>query len=362
MKKVGILTFHASHNYGSMLQAYALKKVISLFKGVQCEVINYRTEKQKDLYAVLTKRKGVRYFLKNAYAFVTYNSQKTKWQLFENFLTQQLNCGQEKTIKDIADANFDIVVTGSDQIWNINATDFDEIYLGKGINTVKLAYAVSCGTHIVEDAWLKNDLKQLFSEYKAISVRDRATADFARKFGVVNPSIVCDPTMLLSRDEWDELSRAPKQKLPDKYIFLYTLSCTKELVSIANNISETLGIPIVISKVTNQYDMVMRAKKVLACGPQEFLYLLKNAQLVLTTSYHAMLFSLMYNKKFFVVNGSSDNRHREIVERFGLDNNLLSVNMTEQEIMESYDSMRTDYSGMIQLFAQSSKDFLERNI
>ena len=81
MKKTAIITFHASHNYGSMLQAYALQTTVESL-GHSCDVINLRTDRQKDLYTVFTKRKGVKYLLKNGTHLLYYPSLKRKYEKF----------------------------------------------------------------------------------------------------------------------------------------------------------------------------------------------------------------------------------------------------------------------------------------
>lgn len=358
MRKTGILTFHAAHNYGSMLQAYALKNYIENH-GALCEIINYRTATQKDIYAVLTKRKGIKYTLKNAYALLTYRAQKEKWQRFEDFLKEELACEKELSVKDINSNGYDAVITGSDQIWNINANDFSDIYLGKSISFEKIAYAASCGTRREDPANGAGQITELLSEYSHISVRDSATKDFVHRYLPEKPvDVVCDPVVLHDKTFWDKIISAPRKRVPQKYIFMYTLQCSKDLVSAAKKVSYVLGLPIVISKVTNQYDMVMKAKKVLGCGPKEFLYLLKNAEVVVTSSFHAMLFSLIYDKKIFLFDGQNDNRHKDIIEKFALQQNILSAKMSNDEIVSSLQNMQTDYSEKIPEYSAGGRKFI----
>ncbi len=360
MKKVGILTFHASHNYGSMLQAYALKKYVC-DHGAECEIVNYRTEKQKDIYAVLTKRKGLRYILKNFYVLMHYRKHKDKYELFEKFLSDTLGCGAELSDEDMSKLSYDVVVTGSDQIWNIEANDFSDIYFGKGVNCDKIAYAVSCGNGDFANETAFRKYAEYIRAYRAISVRDSATAKLVETTVGQAPMQVCDPVMLLDSGVWATLAAKPKTALPKKYIFLYTLSCTKELADTAKKLSDSLGLPIVISKVTSPHDILMKAKKVFDCGPAEFLYLMQNAECVLTTSFHAMLFSMILSKHFFAVGSTNDNRQKVLLKHFGIEKNIVDSSISDEEIV-SVMNADVDFSSKIEEFSRSGKAFLEENL
>ena len=360
MKKIGILTFHASHNYGSMLQAYALRKY-ALDAGLDCDIINYRTAKQKDIYAVLTKRKGMRYLVKNAYVLTTYKQHKEKFRLFEKFLQEELACGAELSEDDLKDLQYDQVITGSDQIWNVEANDFSDVYFGNGISCPKIAYAVSCGNGDFKDKSRFDRFGDCLREYDAISVRDKATAALVSSVTGQTPQIVCDPVMLFDKTVWGSLAKKPNVKLPGKYIFLYTLSCTRQVSDVAKKLSQIVGLPVVISKVTSQYDILLKSKKVLNSGPKEFLYLLQNSEFVVTTSYHAMLFSMIFNKKFFTVGSKTDNRQKDLLETFGIEDNIIDETVTAKDI-EKVLGMHIDYTQKISDFARNGKRFLEENV
>ena len=130
-KTVGVMTFHAAHNYGSSLQAYALKTVIQNL-GLDCEIINFRTEKQKDQYAPLTKRKGIKYLVKNTYFLLNYKNRKKKHERFESFITKYLIHNQlEYSSLDMLyeiQPDYDYYVSGSDQVWNPIPRDADKAY------------------------------------------------------------------------------------------------------------------------------------------------------------------------------------------------------------------------------------------
>lgn len=150
MKKVGTITFHAAHNYGSVLQAYALKKVINDL-GFENEIINFRTDRQKDQYTPLTKRKGLKYMVKNSYFLLHYASRKRKYLKFEDFINRYLISSNQKVYSSMQELienppEYDCYISGSDQIWNTVPNDADMSYFLPFVkHTIKIAYAPSFG-------------------------------------------------------------------------------------------------------------------------------------------------------------------------------------------------------------------------
>ena len=150
MKKVGVITFHASHNYGSMLQAYALQQVI-LGMGYDCEIINFRSIAQKEQYKPIflvgtLYGKFVRFIIQAMYALDILK----KHRLFERFLRENLILSSKEytTLEDLenADFNYDYYISGSDQIWNVQAHDFNYAYFLPFVRLGKrIAYAPSMG-------------------------------------------------------------------------------------------------------------------------------------------------------------------------------------------------------------------------
>lgn len=128
-KRVGIITFHAAHNYGSMLQAYALQQTISNMDFL-CEIINFRTQRQKDMYCLDFERGSVYERVKRFFIQLPYVSGLLdKHRLFEDFLQKELVLSEKEysTLQELEKANFsyDYYISGSDQIWNDICIDFD---------------------------------------------------------------------------------------------------------------------------------------------------------------------------------------------------------------------------------------------
>ena len=199
MKKVGIITFHAAHNYGSNLQAYAMQKVVSEL-GCDSEIINFRTERQKDQYTPLTKRKGLKYVIKNAYFLLNYKNRKKKYDTFEKFISEKLvkSDNEYASLEDLknADLDYDYYISGSDQIWNTAPNDADMSYFLPFVKSgKKIAYAPSFGQ--IGKIKNKEEIAKYLNDYDSLSVREENGVKLIKEMTGKDAPIVIDPTMYI---------------------------------------------------------------------------------------------------------------------------------------------------------------------
>lgn len=357
MKTTATITFHASHNYGSVLQAYALQKKIKAL-GYENEIINFRTERQKDLYSVFTKRKGFRYLLKNLSHAMFYKQLKCKYDRFEDFILNELNTTKTEyaTIEEIerAQLKYDYYISGSDQIWNPIPADFDwAYYLPFVKGGKKVSYAASFGQlSTVGNVDIQSKIKKYLELYDWISVREKGSADNVKVIAGKDAETVLDPTLLLSAEEWDKVA-SQEEQIQGKYIFLYTLFATKEIIDIAKYFSKILGLKVVVSNFSNNIDVFNSFVKKYDCGPREFLWYIKNASLILTSSFHGTAFALIYQKPFFSIGGKDDARINTLLELRGLsDRYLTAENMTEK-LKETFS---IDYLSTLEIYNSAIED------
>lgn len=361
-KKVAILTYHASHNYGSCLQAYALQKVISGF-GFQTEIINFRTKRQKDMYSIFTKRNGLRYFLKNVTHFLFYFPLKKKWARFEDFieksyvLSKQEMCDIEELKK--AEFDYDYYVAGSDQIWNPLPIDFDWAYFLTFVKRgKKIAYAPSFGPFF--GGGDNEILVQMVSEiekFSSVSVRESSAKKTLELYTDKKIEVVLDPTLLLRKDKWIELiDSKPIEK--GSYILLYTLFSSPEVNKIAKIISKKLKMKVVVTNFTNQYDVITSYKKRFDVGPKEFLNLVYNAKLVLVTSFHGTVFSILFERPFFAIGGDNDNRISNLLKKIGLENRTIDCQNIEDKIKDIFNINFEEANRILEQEREKSRDYL----
>lgn len=330
-KKVGIITFHASHNYGSMLQAYALQQTI-LGMGLDCEIINFRSPRQKEIFRPPFMQGTFSGKIKRTLLYMPFlKPLLRKHNLFEQFIRDELYLSPNEyaSLQELqqSDIYYDYYISGSDQIWNTYCLDFDWAYFLPFVKkSKKIAYAPSMGPN--SRAAIKQEYKKeiisLISNYEEVSVREFATQEVLKELLEKDYPVMIDPTLLLTANKWNEMAgEFPLIKEP--YIFLYTPWFNKQVFNTAKYISEQLGYPIVISQLYNQWSnnhwiIKNTFKYHLATGPKEFLNLCKFAKCVVGGSFHLVVFSILFRTPFYAVDGMKDSRVANLLSTVGLEN------------------------------------------
>lgn len=366
MTKIGTVTFHGAQNFGSVLQTYALQEfVTSLYNevGQDCDykVINYRTDFQKSFYSIYKSVKNPKNVIKNAVAFKHSPALKIKNQKFEDFLANYINLTDE-----VSKANelekfgsvFDYYISGSDQIWNVRASDFESAYYLDFVeNGKKISYAASFGPLKIDwNLYDKDKFSSLLSEYSAISVREKGSQERVRELTDCDCDINVDPTFLLTKEQWKSI-QSDADYNDGRYILLYCLEPSREQLNMAKAISEKLSLPILVTRYNNKNDMINGFVKKYDCGPLDFLSYIDNAALVLSSSFHGTAFSMIYNKPFYVFNGMKDSRISSILKIAGIEDRSIEKNEDVDRVnLESIDF--SVVNKIIDLERQRSKEYL----
>ena len=345
MKSVGIITFHASHNYGSMLEAYALQQTV-IRLGHECEIINFRTERQKNFYQPFYLSKGFRPKIKAlVFPKLAWNDRR-KYSLFERFMRDKMILSECEyhTEEELLSAylDYDAYISGSDQIWNTSCFDFDWSYfLDFVVKGRKIAYAPSMGPDPEHQIQPGNYAKiaKCLEDYDAISVREERTLRFIKKIGVnAALSVSLDPTLLLERSDWDNII-SEKPIIKGEYVFLYTPWYNEDVYKAAERFAESMDLRVVVTKSEYPFKCYNNKRFIYynCVGPLEFINLIKNSAIIVTSSFHAVVFSLIYNKSFIILDGIKDSRICNLFQLVGLD---VKSNY-------SYDSLRINSSDTI---------------
>lgn len=323
MKSVGIITFHASHNCGSMLQAYALQHTVTGM-GYECEIINLRTDKQKKGYQM--------FFIKGDWKQVATAimypglvlGDIRKHIRFEKFLKQRYHLTKREYVDSEAlrqnPPSFDYYISGSDQIWNTGCFDFEDAYYLDFVRSGKrIAYAPSMGPYCDEDVTTEffDFIKENVNRYDSVSVRESGTAHHLKKIVGIEYPVMLDPTFLLDKSEWIALSgNVPKVR--GQYILLYVPWYDDEVSQQAYRLSRMTGLKVVCTlPIARRKWSGCNFKFVTDVGPVEFLNLIRNASFVVSGSFHALVFSLIFNRPVYAVNGMSDSRVSHILTLTG---------------------------------------------
>lgn len=331
--KIRTVTFHHAHNYGSVLQAYALQTFIEKLmeeEKNECDykIINYYTEFQEEFYSILKKDRTMKNALKNLIALFHYKKLKIKYDKFEFFLEDRCHLTKRyKTYEELKNEKIeaDYFISGSDQLWNVRALDFSDIYYLNFVNSGrKISYSASFGPLNIDwNLYDKNKYAEYLKDFSAISVREKQSFENVKYLTGCDCSINVDPTLLLEVDEWRKIQSDANYD-NGNYILLYCLEPTKQQLKMANIISKKLKLPILVLKYNNKNDMFNNFIKKYDAGPQDFLSYIDHAALVLSSSFYGTVFSLIYNKPFYVFDGMTDNRISTLLEKSKMSDRSIS--------------------------------------
>lgn len=308
MKKVGIVTFHWADNFGAVLQNYALQKTIEKL-DIEVEDINYIPQQLVKGYGhelnlfELIKEYGIKIGMKSfLYRLYIYKNIENRRKVFEKFRKEKLSISKKiyKDEKSIYDnpPNYDYYITGSDQVWG---PDFYKkssgIYFLNFINNKgkKIAYAASLAEKVPAD--LISDYKKYVNQFDSIAIREKSGKEFIKTITEKNVEVTLDPTLLLKMDEWSKIAKVPS--ITEKYILVYDLEYNENVIEIVNEISEKTGIKVINFSNVKKYKNVFGT--FLYDGPEEFLGYFKNAEMIITNSFHGTVFSILFNKIFFTI-------------------------------------------------------------
>lgn len=317
MYKIATVTFHRAHNFGSVLQTYALQTYVQRIFEKQGQIVDYKIvdfypEKQKEFYRIFKKERNIKNLVKNIMALPYKKKLEEKYSKFERFMEKNYNLtDQYKTEKELFEnkPEVDCYISGSDQLWNVRSLDFSDIYyLSFAGEEKKISYAASFGPLKIDwKNYREEKYKKLLKKYECISVREKGSQKNVEYLTDESCSVNVDPTLLLSAEEWRRIQSTANYK-NGQYILLYCLEPTKKQIKMAKMISKKLKLPIVVLRYNNKNDIINSFVKRYDSGPEDFLAYVDHAALVLSSSFHGTAFSMIYDKAFYVFDGKKDNR------------------------------------------------------
>ncbi len=348
--KAAIVTFIRAYNHGAILQTYALhRKLLDL--GLDNEVLDYSPEYFWDIYHLSYLGK-LRYFpyrpIKNwmKYTPMLFTLQK-RLMGFDRFIGKNI-CLSEKTYHatdEIRCANlpYDAFICGSDQVWSPFHTKLDPVYFldfPAAEHTKKWSYAASFGVTEIPKELVETYTTRL-SGWDKYSVREKDGVAILHELTGAQAVQCCDPTLLLSREEWDTVRTNKVHSKP--YILVYYVNSCKDVLKAARRIADDKKLDIISITSTASYaDLVgtntkaMGAKHKGACAPDEFLSLFANASYVVTDSFHGTVFSVLYHKQFLsqvdMGKGKKNNRILDLLNVVGAPDRNLTEDLSRMDV------------------------------
>lgn len=346
--RIGILTFHSAHNYGALYQAYGLKMYLKQH-GYKVEILDYRPYYIENKYALFPKGlKGLKDTLKE---IIKIPSKFIRRNRFKSFISKYIQPFPDKQEW----SQFDVYIVGSDQVWSPFITAFDPYYWGtfeRKQNSRLISYAPSFEIPDLQDEDL-DKMVSLINRFDRVSLREQSSIDLLSDKLKRSPELVIDPTLLVDRNTW--LSFVKKQDRKEKYILVYQVRVSNKVIECAKGIAHKnkLKIKVVVS---NRYNNPFSEVEYIKPSPIEFLNLVYNAELIMSSSFHGVAMSIVYHKPFYAFT-LCDGRNDRIMTL--LDNTGLSNRMIDKESDISLKPIRYgDVEKMLYAFREKSEKYL----
>lgn len=371
MNKIAMITFHASHNNGSMLQALALQTALEK-NGCDVEIVNFSNEGQQNLYAPLPTPHNWKQCIKWLIWASNYKELKRQNAAYDAFLNKyfKLTCEAYNKTEQLTALNseYDAFIAGSDQVWNIKCVDADDAYFLSFVkDKPKFAYAVSLGANNAFEGEQGEKYTAYIRDFAGISVRERNAQKWIEQATGEKYPLTLDPTMLFNAEEWENIVQVKTEPIiKGKYIFYYCFGINEEIQKFLHKISDTLQIPVYFIEAkewTLKTCWRHKIRLVKEYGPDVYMNLVKHADLFITSSFHGTAFGTIYRKNFWYIKSkdsesSMDDRAVTFLSQLG----LMSRYRTIEELMNINLYEKIDYAPVVEnleTLRETSKQYLE---
>jgi len=306
MKKASLITCHNIKNYGSVFQTYATTKIFEK-KGYIVEVIDYQrpgTDKVGFRKKITSESHlAKKMILRHCFPLVLTISFRKMESVFEIFINKYilLTCESFFTEQELKEKcpDSDVYISGSDQIWNSDINGRIELpYFLTFVpeEKKKISFASSFGKDSLSE-WEKQETRRLLERYDVITTREAAGVNIVNSLGLEAIEIL-DPTLWLRKEEWEQLEEpilAPK-----RFILIYQLHKNEKMDRYVEKIQREYKIPCL--RIDLYYHYVVKAGRHIICPrPGQVITLIKNAEYIVTDSFHMTVFSILFQKQFVTI-------------------------------------------------------------
>lgn len=357
--KIGIFTFHCAHNYGAVLQAYALQEYLCSI-GHDAYIIDYRPNyllKEYALFPAINKRKfklsiSILLFIRDLFFFPI---RLLRYIRFNAFIKKYLRL-QSINLYD-KDHDYDVFVFGGDQIWNPKITEgLDNVYCGDfpaAEDVMLVSYAASVGSLQNLNEEQKDYLISRLRKFDSVSVREKDVADFLYKVGV-KVQVVCDPVFLSGKVIFERIARKIPNHRPPYLMFFQLSKSAISYDAFVKKIAQKFNLDYV--DVISHRETVSMPLRRQCLSPEQFLAYVYYSEVVVTTSFHGAALSLLFDKKVYVIKTGSniDERAQNLLDMFGLTDYFISI--TSDISLNDPIAVSHKYTELL----ESSKKYLSR--
>lgn len=360
--KIAIITAHFLRNYGSVLQAYALKITLENM-GHEVSIIDYLPDSFLKIRKTVSRVNRIIRVFREGFVFGvkrimrTYSFKRFRKEYFN--LTERI-LGYEQLQN--SDLEFDAYFCGSDQIWNpgLYGGLNDGFFLGFVKKGLKIAYAPSIRIVSLDDK-MKIDFKTKLHNFDAISVRETTSVGLLQPLSDKKVNLVVDPTLLLTRKQWENLILNSKNKY-SKYGVVYETHQNSELEDCIRRFNQDLRLP--FYNISNNIDSIPHASNKLAhIGPEGFITTIKEAKFVVTNSFHCIVFCLHFRVPFVAFMHKNDDRFSSLLKPLGLAQRIVNISSdVTQEMLELKDWDNDSISKSIHQQRGNSLKYIKKSL
>ncbi len=374
-KKIGLVSV-TNHNFGSILQTYALQIAV---RNMGCDVQIFRYKEQLSVkvkrfrnseYAISRLKSIYKMFVMNMLHSKQKSMLKQRNLVFQAFINNKLIfsklCTSKRELSTLC-SDYDVVLLGSDQVWhpmNLLMDFFTLTFVPD--NIIKGAYAPSFGVSRIPNSY-RNAYKRYISRIEYVSSREMAGVKLVKELTGRDVGMVCDPTLLLTAQDWDKCL-SDNVKYEDKYIFCYFIGNNPNQRHLVKEYAHKYNYKVVALLHIDEYiasDEGYADYTPYNVGPSEFLYLIKHAECVMTDSFHASVFSLQFHKEFYTFNRFENGKGNSTSSR--IDSLLETVDLQDRKVinganLDMLSNEKIDYcqvDNLLMKFRETSLEYLK---
>ncbi len=329
--KIGIITIHKINNFGSALQAYALQYFLKK-SGYNNQIIDYHWTWEN--YNPNLFQRLISLMKMWSKLILTPNTSYSRFCRF--YLNYYDLTKKEYTKHNINNCppQYDLYITGSDQVWNCRFTEGDPNFLLQFApeSAKRISYAASFASPKLPEKYSKIFAKQL-AKYEHITVREYSGVDIVKGLTGKDAKVVCDPTLLLTSEDYSPIANCSKITIVNKYILVYLLDYMFDPYPYVNKIIENVGevfenYKIVYLRCSQQCKRFGNYINVEEAGPLEFLYLMQHASFVITTSFHGVAFAAIFKIPLLAIvqDKRSDGRIQTLLKELHQSDSVIDYN------------------------------------
>lgn len=365
LMKIGIVSRHAYFNYGSCLQAYALQSTLEQM-GHYAEYVNYIRPDEKSWKSCLGDLKESRmnknFLTRILYLVMQIPSYYMMKPIFSNAQKKYLVLSDEINDRNKLPASkYDVLCTGSDQVWNRIHNEIETAYFWDNIEGYKISYASSFGKSEVNTADEKM-LREMLLDYKHITVRESSGVKILNKLGLQGTQVV-DPVMLQDKQFWEKFIANCQLKQKKRYILVYQLHFSQYLSECIEYLNKNNEFEVIY--MCNDYKKIIKnvsnkgIKYLFLPSVEDFVAYIHNADFVVTDSFHGTVFSIIFERQFAeILPDTNTARNEDLLELFGLQARIVRCREDIQNLASSIDY--SDITEKLMELRASSKEKLDQ--